>query len=194
MVFALIMAYIWRFRAIYPWSWTLILALILLSHALRGERPAALGFRRAGFTACCRRYAAPVAGAAAILLAAAFASGTLRPMTARGIALSLGLYVPWGIFQEYLLNGYMFRRLAGALAPAKASVTAAALFSLAHLPNWPLMLATLAGGLCAIAAYRRYRNLYFLGLAHAVLGFALFAAAPDRLIHHLRVGPGWYRP
>jgi hypothetical protein len=59
------------------------------------------------------------------------------------------------------------------------------------MPNWLLMLITAAGGYGAICIYRRYRNLYSLGLAHATIGFLLFMVVPDSLIHHMRVGPGW---
>jgi membrane protease YdiL (CAAX protease family) len=129
----------------------------------------------------------------AIGVVSAIIAGTLRPLSARGAALDLGLYLPWGFVQQYLLNAYLLNRLENSLSPAKAASTAAVLFSLVHLPNWFLMLTTLAGGYAATAVYRRRRNLYFLGLAHALLGFTIFVAAPDSLIHHLRVGPGWFR-
>ena len=187
------MAYIWRLRVAHPWSWTLILAVILASHYLRRERPSAIGCRAGGFAVCLRRYGPLVAVIVAGGIGCAMEWGTLRPMTTRGVALSLGLYLPWGFFQQYLLNGYLLNRLERSLSPAKSATLASALFSLAHLPNWFLMIATLAGGLCANAVYRRHKNLYFLGLAHALLGFTIFVAAPDWLIHHLRVGPGWFR-
>jgi len=37
----------------------------------------------------------------------------------------------------------------------------------------------------------RYRNIYFLGLAHAVIGAVLFVAIPDS-ISHLTVAPGFF--
>ncbi len=187
------MAYIWRFRVVHPWSWTFVLAVILLSHLLRGERPGGIGYRGAGFGECLRIYGPALGLFLAVVLGAAMECGTIRPLSLRDAALALALYLPWGLFQQYLLNGYLLNRLERALSPGKAGSVAAALFSLAHLPNWFLMIATLAGGLCAAMVYRRYKNLYFLGLAHAVLGFTLFLAAPDWLSHHLRVGPGWFR-
>lgn len=192
-VFGLIMAYIWRFRVEHPWSWTFVLAAVLVSHLLRGEGPAAIGCRTQGFATCLRTYGPAVALIVAIGLGSALEWGTLRPMTTRAAAFALGLYLPWGLLQQYLLNGYLLNRLEKVLSPAKAAPVAAALFSLAHLPNWFLMIATLAGGYCANIVYRRHKNLYFLGLAHAVLGFTIFVAAPDWMIHHLRVGPGWFR-
>jgi membrane protease YdiL (CAAX protease family) len=192
-VFGLIMAYIWRFRVVHPWSWTFILTAVLLSHFLRHEGPTAIGYRTQGFTACLRLYGPALLLLVAIGFGSALEWGTLRPMTIQAAAIALGLYLPWGLFQQYLLNGYLLNRLEKVLSPAKSAIIAAALFSLAHLPNWFLMIATLAGGYCANLIYRRHKNLYFLGLAHAILGFTIFVAAPDWLIHHLRVGPGWFR-
>jgi membrane protease YdiL (CAAX protease family) len=192
-IFGLIMAYIWRYRVVHPWSWMLIPPIILMSHWLRGERPAEIGCRAQGFTACLRRYGLAVALIVTFGFALAMEWGTLRPMNAASAALALALYLPWGLFQQYLLNGYLLKRLESVLSPDKAAPVAAALFSLAHLPNWFLMIATLTGGYCASIVYRRHKNLYFLGLAHAILGFTIFVAAPDWMIHHLRVGPGWYR-
>ena len=62
-------------------------------------------------------------------------------------------------------------------------------FSGAHLPNWFLMLVTPVAGYAAIWVYRRYRNLYFLGLAHATIGTLLFLTVPDSWSHHLNIGP-----
>src|SRR5437016_2255440 len=44
-VFAMIVAYIWRWRFRHPLSWIAILGLVLVSHVLRRETPASLGFR-----------------------------------------------------------------------------------------------------------------------------------------------------
>lgn len=192
-IFALIMAYIWRLRVAHPWSWTLIVAVIFVSHYLRGERPSALGCRAGGFAICFRRYGVTLALLLTVGFLSAIEWGTLRPMSLRTAALGLALYLPWGFFQQYLLNGYLLNRLEVALSPAKSAGLASALFSLAHLPNWFLMLSTLALGLAANLVYRRHKNLYFLGIAHALLGFTIFAVAPDAWIHHLRIGPGWFR-
>lgn len=192
-VFAFIMAYIWRLRTLYPWSWVLAVAAVILSQYLRGERLARIGIRAAGFSACLRRYGLVIAAIIALGFACAFECGTLRHMTVRNAALALALYLPWGLFQQYLLNGYLLNRVETALSPVKSATLASGLFALAHLPNWFLMLATLPFGYCANIVYRRHRNLFFLGLAHALLGFTIFVVTPDWLIHHLRIGPGWFK-
>ena len=71
---------------------------------------------------------------------------------------------------------------------------AALLFCAAHAPNPFLMAVTLPLGWCATLLYRRTHNLYLLGIAHAVIGLLLFLVVPDSISHHLRVGPGWFRP
>jgi membrane protease YdiL (CAAX protease family) len=69
---------------------------------------------------------------------------------------------------------------------------AATLFAGVHLPNWFLMVVTFAMGYYSAKIFMRYRNIYFLGLAHAVIGTALFVVIPDSISHHLTVGPGFF--
>jgi hypothetical protein len=68
----------------------------------------------------------------------------------------------------------------------------AALFSGAHLPNFFLMAVTLLAGYICARNYMRYKNLYFLAIAHGTVGFLLFLVVPDSISHHLTVGPGWF--
>jgi hypothetical protein len=39
--------------------------------------------------------------------------------------------------------------------------------------------------------FRRYRNIFPLGLVHAALGLTIAASLPDSLLHHMRVGLGY---
>ena len=68
---------------------------------------------------------------------------------------------------------------------------AALLFSAAHIPNPWLVPATLLGGLVFCELFRRYRNLYPLGAAHALLGLAIAEALSVVLLRHMRVGIGY---
>ena len=90
------------------------------------------------------------------------------------------------------LNGYFQNRLNRAVSPRQAPILSAALFSGVHLPNWFLMAVTLLLGYCSARIYNRYRNLYFLGVAHGTLGVLLYLVVPDSVSHHLAVGPGWF--
>jgi len=59
------------------------------------------------------------------------------------------------------------------------SVLTSLLFWMTHSPSWFLALVTPVGGHVAIWVYHRYKDLYFRGLAHAIIGFLLFLVVPD---------------
>ncbi len=191
----MIFLYIWLLRPVWPYAWIAILALVLLSHVFRGETPARLGFGRAGLW---RPFAdfAPLVGLLALaLLSAGLLLHTLRRVRWDDAFFSLALYFLWGLFQQYLLNAYFltrFRKTLPRAGPRSLAALAAALFSLAHLPNWFLMAVTLAGGYVCARAYLRYRNLYFLAFAHGLIGFLIYLVVPDMLSRHLYVGPKWF--
>ena len=94
-VFAFIMAYIWDLRYRHPLSWLAIVALILLSHTLRGERAAKLGFRSENLGRCVRDYAPTLAFCGLALLGLGVVCQTTRPITldqclAAGLLIYLG--------------------------------------------------------------------------------------------------------
>jgi len=195
-VFVLLLAYIWYFQARIHSSWMVLLALVILSHVVRGESPTGLGLRRAGFIECARRFAIPVVLVAAIGTALGFAFDTVRDVAAWRVAGVLGGYCFWALFQQYLLNGYFTNRLQASLDTRYQFLVApmaGAMFAAAHLPNPLLMVVTLVGGTVAAAAYQRHRNLFFLAFAHALIGTMIWLAVPDTVSHHLRVGPGMRR-
>jgi membrane protease YdiL (CAAX protease family) len=191
-VFGLILAYIWSLRYHHPAAWAPILALPLVSHWWRGEGAAALGFRMQNLAECVRRFAPAFGFLALTLLASGLLLDTLRPIAVDSAVMTWAIYLPWGLFQQYLLNGYCLTRLQFVLPGRGAALAAATLFSAVHAPNWFLMLVTLVAGYAASRPYSSYRNLYFLGLAHGTLGVLLFLVVPDSISHHLVVGPGWY--
>jgi Type II CAAX prenyl endopeptidase Rce1-like len=191
-IFLLIMAYIWDLRYSHAGFWIIVLALMLLSHRLRREKAEALGFQSRNFRQCVDDFA-PVL----ILLTLLMVGSGLLLQTTRPIGFDRGLltwaaYLPWGVFQQYVLNGYFLNRLDRLVSHRLAPMLSAALFSGAHLPNLFLMAVTFLAGYCCTRIYLRYRNLYFLGLAHATLGFLLYLEVPDSISHHLTVGPGWF--
>lgn len=192
LVFAGIMAYIWKLRFTHPWSCVPLIGLVVASHLARRERAPALGFRLQHLGDCFRRLGPVLMGVAVTLGGVGVMLGTVRPLGFEAAATSLALYLPWGLFQQYLLNGYFLKRFDSALSPRASGVAAAALFSAVHSPNWFLMLVTPLAAYVAIQVYRRYVNLYFLGVAHATIGFLLFMVVPDIVSHHLRIGPGWW--
>jgi membrane protease YdiL (CAAX protease family) len=188
----MILAYIWNWRYSYSGAWVGILGLMLLSHLVRREDADSLGFRTRPLCECWREISPALAFLTLLMLACGMLLHTIRPIGV-GMALASWLaYVPWGVFQQYVLNGYFLNRFHAVLGRRAASLIAAALFSAVHAPNWFLMVVAFPAGYCSTRIYWRYRNLYFLGLAHATVGFLLFLVVPDSVSHHLKVGPGWF--
>lgn len=193
LMFGLITAYIWRFRFVHPASWVAIPALMILSHLWRRESPRNLGFVLVNLRRSLTELAPVLLLISLTLLSAGLLLGTLRPSGVDGALLALAGYLPWGLAQQYALNGYFLNRFEAVLPTRGASVISTVLFSAVHAPNPFLMAVTLPLGWCAILLYRRTRNLYLLGIAHAALGVLLFMVVPDSLSRHLRVGPNWFR-
>lgn len=191
-VFALIMAYIWQLRYSHKGVWMAILAGVILSHVVRKERAGELGFDRRNLRECLREYAPCLAFLALAAIATGMLFQTTRAIRFGDAFLAWAGYLPWGTFQQYLLNGYFLNRFLGALPGRQAAALSAVLFSGAHLPNWFLMLVTLVLGYVCARVYLRYKNLYFLGIAHGTIGFLLLLVVPDSVTHHLTVGPGWF--
>jgi hypothetical protein len=106
-------------------------------------------------------------------------------------------YAIWSLFQQFLLQDFMLRRLLILLPDrSMAVIVAAGLFALAHLPNPVLTVLTLVWGVLACLVFLRYRNLFTLGMAHAILGVCVAVTVPAAVQHNMRVGLGYlrYRP
>lgn len=101
-------------------------------------------------------------------------------------------YAVWAVFQQILLQTLFLRRLLRITnKPGFAALSAALLFSLAHLPNPILTPITFVWGLAACVLFLRYRNLYPLAFSHAVFGIVLAMTVPGSLTHNMRVGWGY---
>jgi membrane protease YdiL (CAAX protease family) len=98
----------------------------------------------------------------------------------------------FAIVQQALLQSYFLLRLLRLTRrPQTAALAAAAIFSLAHLPNPILTVCTFVWGLAACLFFLRYRNLYSLSIAHAILGITLAICVPGPVIRNMRVGLGY---
>lgn len=117
--------------------------------------------------------------------------GTFHPLYNADFAHVYG-YMLWTVYQQFLVQDYFMPRLSRLLSNDAAIATAATLFAVAHLPNIPLTLATLVWGAVSCLLFRRYRNLYMIGLAQGILGLCFAVCIPDAFIHHMRVGLGFW--
>ncbi|MBZ5512268.1 MAG: CPBP family intramembrane metalloprotease [Acidobacteriia bacterium] len=135
--------------------------------------------------------AIPVAlAAASVIVLIGWKAGTLRGLFGTHPLLwhSSG-YAIWALMQQFILNSFFFLNLEELLGDSRRALWgAAALFCFAHLPNPVLMAGTLLAAVFFLSLFRRYRNLYPLGIAHALLGLSLAVTVPDAWLRHMRVG------
>jgi hypothetical protein len=116
------------------------------------------------------------------------------------VARRLAIYLVFGTVQAMLFFGFAmarFQDVAGidgrALTPGKrlaATGMAALYFAVLHLPNLPLMGASLVAGFVWGNLFIARPNVWLLGASHAVLGTALHAVVG----FSARIGPFYHHP
>jgi len=85
------------------------------------------------------------------------------------------LYPIWAFLQQFVLQALVASNLEHLGWPRPGVVAAsAALFGIAHLPDWPLALLCAGAGLAWTPLYLRRRHLPLLALTHAWLGALAF--------------------
>ena len=101
----------------------------------------------------------------------------------------------WALGQQIILNSYLTNRLYS-LSGQKFLPTilvAGTIFSLAHLPNLFLVLATWPGGIIMSAIFLKRKNLYELALLHLVVSTILYWLVYPDIHHHFVVGQRFYK-
>ena len=154
----------------------------------------AMGFRAANFARSLWIVGAALALAA---IAMGFALRMHTLLVPDGVLAFLTTYCAYAIWtgvQQLLLQGvFLLRFLRLIPRPALAALTASALFAAAHLPNPVLMPITFIWGFAACLHFLRYRNIYPLMIAHAILGITVAMTVPGPIDHNMRVGLGYLR-
>ena len=103
-------------------------------------------------------------------------------------------YAIWALMQQFILNSFFYLNFEELLGNKRQAFWAVvALFCVAHIPNPVLMLGTFIAAVFFVTMFRRYRNIYPLGVAHAMLGLSLAITVPDIWIRHMRVGISYLR-
>lgn len=194
LIFTGILAYIWRWQHTSPHAWMGLWALILVSHALHRDSLSGLGLGRSGLRASAQ-WVLPLAILLCLpLLFYGFSRHRLLFLhpTWQALVALLG-YGCWCAFQQYLTQSYFHNRLMLVIRNRHVrSALVGIMFSATHIPNLILMVATLVAGFVFAEVFARHRNIWPLALAQAVGGLLIAAVAPDALIHHMRVGPGYF--
>lgn len=190
LVFGLILAAVWTPQGQLNRWISLVAALYVLGLAISGDWT----LSELGLTH-------PLRGAGSILLAGAILCGIIMLVgtAVRFVGAGYGLpwsrsgqYVLWSLAQEFILQSIFFVRLESIFGPRRAVIIAAGLFSIAHIPSPVLTLLSFAGGMLFSELFRRFRNLFPLGAIHGTLGLTIAASMPDKWLHHMRVGLGYW--
>lgn len=192
LVFVVIGTYLWWGRRAFP-GVNLASALALLAILVHAHRHAGEGLRRIGFRWDTFRSTGvlllPVVliGGALIVTVGMVLGETHFPSLATGVR-RVAQFVALGIAQQYVLLGFVFRRVESIAGARFAPALTALLFALLHLPNDLLTAVTFIWGVVACVIYRRSPNLWANGVAHGVLAALLYYALPRSVTSGLRVG------
>jgi hypothetical protein len=190
--FCLIEAALWSPKSAQLWVGLVAAAWTIGQTVLSGRSADELGLGVRGFRQSVWVIAAALFTAAGLLSVGwifGWLHGLLGPIPAVTHAVA---YCVWAFQQEFVLQSFLFLNLVPLLGTRRAIFSTAILFSVAHLPNPVLMLATLITGLCFTAAFAQYRNVYTIAIAHALLGLAVAVALPADLHRNMRVGLGYF--
>jgi membrane protease YdiL (CAAX protease family) len=195
--YGLILAVVWTPR---PWQrllWAAAAAAVVVILCISFEGAKAMGLRAANFGRSLWIAGAALALAGAAVLVAAKLGTMHLPEGPAAFVETYCAYAVWSGVQQFLLQGFFLLRLLRVISKAgAAALTAAVLFAAAHLPNPVLAPITLLWGFAACLLFLRYRNLYPLMIAHAILGITIAMTIPGPVDHNMRVGLGYltYRP
>jgi membrane protease YdiL (CAAX protease family) len=187
--YALILAVIWTPRPWQWWLWMVAATAVIVISALSFD-----GWKRMGLTAenlwrSLWVVAAVLAVAAAAVVVAAQLNTLRTPETPQLFVRRYGMYAIWAMVQQFLLQCFFLARSVRLLRnTTKAAGLAAGLFAAAHLPNPILTVITLLFGVASCLLFLRYRNLWPLAAAHAILGIAIAITVPGHVDHNMRVG------
>ncbi len=167
----------------------LALALMIYSHRLHHETPQILGFTAHNFVRALKLLILPMIIVGALLMGIGYFAHSLN--FGQRFWLSLLLLPLWGLTQQYILQGFIYRRLQIILGAEKKSLLiflAALLFALVHAPNLPLMFLTLVGGLIWTWVYERAPNLWALGISHGVMSAIAMSSLPAWFLQSMSIG------
>lgn len=114
-------------------------------------------------------------GAVAALALITFGMATASLVLPKSFWLTVGLYPIWGIAQQFALQSFIARNLAGLLSsPIAIAGVASALFAASHYPRIELVILTGVAGVFLTLIYRRIPNLWAVGIVHGILGSLVY--------------------
>jgi membrane protease YdiL (CAAX protease family) len=164
----------------------LAFALMLYSHRCRSETAQTVGFGRRYFNRALLLLAGPTLLAIAALMLVSYLTHSLHLPDRFWTRLSV---LPvWAVLQQYVMLGFIYRRLRQLLYPNQTIILTAGLFALVHAPNYTLMILTFLGGLIWSFVYERTPNLFASAISHVLLSATVLVAVPEWMLPSMTVG------
>jgi membrane protease YdiL (CAAX protease family) len=191
-VVALIGTFLWFGRRAFPGVnlafAAALLAILVYSHRRANEGWREIGFRWDTFWSTSRLLLPAVLGGCVLIWSASIVLRETGFPPAGTPPSRTGQFVVLGMAQQYVMLGFIFKRVERVGGARFAPLITALLFALLHLPNVFLTAVTFVWGIVCCLVYRRSPNLWANGLAHGLLAALLYYALPRSVTHGLRVG------
>jgi membrane protease YdiL (CAAX protease family) len=190
--YGLILLVIWTPRSWQRILWWVAAAAVVAIASISFEGLQAMGLRRENFLRSLWIVGAALLISAGSVVLAVWLRTLHVPATPLLFIETYAGYIIWTFVQQLLMQCFFLSRLLRLLPSAKlAAIVAALIFAAAHLPNPILAPVTLLWGLASCLLFLRYRNLYPLAMAHAIMGITIAVTVPGPVSHNMRVGLGY---
>jgi CAAX prenyl protease-like protein len=189
--YGLLEAALWTLPGRLDLAWMILTAGFIIVMACRGpysQRETGLTFP--SLSAITRIVAGGLALAVALWIFAVLTGANAAPTHAMPLR-TAWQYAIWAFLQQFMLQSFFFLRLESLLGSKRAVLATTILFAAAHLPNPILTVGSGLAGFFFCEMFRRYRNIFPLGVVHVILGLTMAASVSDALLHHMRVGIGY---
>ena len=164
----------------------LAFGLMLYSHHCRAETAETLGFAGGYFARALLLLSAPTLLGMLMLVIVSYRTHSLH-LPERFWA-RLSVLPIWALLQQYVMLGFIYRRLRQCFQPYQTIIITAGLFAVVHAPNYSLMVLTFVGGLIWSFVYERAPNLFAPAISHMLLSATLLIAVPESILPAMTVG------